>query len=287
MPILVGGTGFYLEWLMRGRPAAPPTDPSVLRQVEDEMGADGSVWDTSLERLRAVDPQYAAQLLPNDYYRLKRALCVYRATGAPLSSFPRYPAALDGSIRWHAFYLTADREYLARRIDQRCLDMLRSGLLEEVWGLRNQGLQADCPAGRAIGYAETLAFFDQVTAMPVLGPLRECSEARRSLEQLVERFQGATRKYCRKQETWYAKRRDFTWIQRPTPFADFSDALLDQLTGCLREAHDSGYLKQQDELARLASRGDPRGTARRMRTYSSEASVDYALLDTVEMLIKS
>lgn len=241
----------------------------------------------SLERLRAVDPQCAAQLLPNDYYRLKRALSVYRATGTPLSSFPRYPAELEGSIRWHAFYLTADRECLARRIDQRCLDMLRNGLLEEVWSLRKKGLQADCPAGRAIGYAETLAFFDQITTVHALGPLRECSEARRNLEQLLERFQNATRKYCRKQETWYAKRRDFTWIQRPTPFEDFSDALLDQLIGCLEETQDRASLRQQDESARLASRGDPRGTKKRMRTYRSESSVDYALLDRVETLIKS
>ena len=113
---------------------------------------------TKFGRLRKVDPEYASKLMSNDYYRLKRALSVYYALGRPLSSFTRYGRWKVEDIKWHAFYLTADREILARRIDMRCIEMLMQGLLEEVWELRGQGLRVDCPAGRAIGYAECLDF---------------------------------------------------------------------------------------------------------------------------------
>lgn len=282
VPILVGGTGFYLEWLMHGRPASPPTDLGAMLKVEQDIAQDGS-WEQSLERLRGVDPEYANKLMSNDYYRLKRALSVYYALGKPLSSFTRYGSRKMADIEWHAFYLTADREYLARRIDTRCIEMLMQGLLGEVWQLRKQGLRADCPAGRAIGYAECLAFFDQIEKV-TSRPLNESDEAKRLLTELVEHLQNATRQYSRRQETWYVKRKDFTWVLRRTPFQPFQrgDALIQEVLRSL--AGEGSNLEHLDKEARSVLRNE--SVRKRMRTYRADVKYDSdLLLGQIEALI--
>ena len=84
--MIVGGTGFYLKWLMHGRPNEAHHDVKVTREIEAEVVKDSS-WDVSLKRLEEVDPVHAKKLSRNDYYRLVRSLVVHRLTGRPVSSF--------------------------------------------------------------------------------------------------------------------------------------------------------------------------------------------------------
>lgn len=91
-PILVGGTGLYLDWVVNGRPGAPPSDPDILNIIQAEISMDPD-WETSLQRLSRVDPEYAKVLQANDYYRLYRALTIHRMTGSGPSVFKDRKAA--------------------------------------------------------------------------------------------------------------------------------------------------------------------------------------------------
>jgi tRNA dimethylallyltransferase len=212
VPVVVGGTGFYMDWLLRGRPKAPPTDPEILAQIEAELATDNGCWQQSIARLRATDPEYAKVLLPNDYYRLKRALSVHRATGQPLSSFKRDGALGRGSFDFRCFFLTADREAVCRQIDARCETMLIRGLLNEAVQLHQQGLRRDCQAGRSIGYAQALELIDKLKGIDA-----SPQQTEQLLLEFLSGFKAISRQYSRKQESWFAKRSEFKWIVRPLP----------------------------------------------------------------------
>lgn len=213
VPILVGGTGFYLEWILRGRPSAPQTDPTVMRRVEEEILAGLHSCQEQLEVLRTVDPISAARLGTNDLYRLKRALTVFYQTGQPLSSFSRYSGRpANETIQWHCFYLTCPREVVSRRIDARCEVMVQAGLVEEVVKLVREGqLVPGTPAARSIGYQETLDFLDQLKQ---LGNPVEEEAADRLFLSYLDTFMGTTRGYARRQESWFRKAPEFHWIDR-------------------------------------------------------------------------
>jgi len=261
VPILVGGTGFYLQWLLRGRPSAPPTDPLVLEQVDREIKEDLNDWKTSLGRLQAVDSAFAAKLNANDYYRLKRALAVYRQTGQPLSSFKTdqtRQVTPSAQVQWRCFYLyCSDRQYLFERLDRRCEHMIASGLVDEVKNLKQAGrLLAESSPGRAIGYKETLDYLDS-------GDDRE----------YLERFQAATRQYTRRQECWFTKMPEFIWLDRSAPF---SDELLDlqRFAGHIEEIFsnekdiETAFVKAcQEQRAFYLSAEERKKREKLMRTY--------------------
>lgn len=256
IPILVGGTGFYLDWILKGRPGAPPTDPQILKQVEREIETEDSSsntqkWNMWWERLRSVDPEYAQVILPNDFYRLKRALAVHRSTGLPLSHFKRTAesVSLSKSYDFRCFFITADREYICRNIDSRCEEMLSRGLLEEVYNLKLAGFHANCQAGRSIGYFESLKFLSKLeleqnlktllnegssitepnttntmedTKGHIVQTATNTSLPSKAIVKLfiefLDEFKSATRQYSRKQENWFASKSEFKWIRREEPF---------------------------------------------------------------------
>ena len=85
VPLVVGGTGFYMNWLLRGKAEPPEIPEPVYLSVKKELS--GKTWEESFKILKTVDPTYAASLAENDFYRLERALAVHRHTGKPNSSF--------------------------------------------------------------------------------------------------------------------------------------------------------------------------------------------------------
>jgi tRNA dimethylallyltransferase len=217
VPILVGGTGFYLDWVVRGRPGAPPTDPLVLKEVEEMLAKDAN-WEESLKRLMEVDEEYAAVLMRNDYYRLKRALVVQKMTGAPLSSFKhRRRSSEELSVDWRCFYLAvSNRMALLAHLDKRCEMMVQRGLVQEVLQLVKQGFGPDCQAGRAIGYKEVLDLLAKLRRLP-----REQWDA--AFVEFIGEFQSQTRQYTRRQEKWFYGMQEFQWIERPSLSEDLPD----------------------------------------------------------------
>lgn len=221
-PILVGGTGLYLDWILNGRPTAPATDQLILKVIEEELATDQSDWSKSIERLRLVDSEYASVVKTNDYYRLKRALVVHRMTGQPLSSFKtrRASSKVDqmATVDWKCFYLhPEDRLAMMRHIDRRCEAMIQRGLLTEVLDLLDQGLSRNSQPARAIGYNETISFIDRVRSSPI-----ELHD--QCVLDYINTFQAETRKYVRRQENWFASHKEYQWIRRSLT-ADIDDAV--------------------------------------------------------------
>ena len=259
IPILVGGTGFYLDWILRGRPSAPPTDPEALKAVETDL--DETSWENCFKLLQEVDPEYSKVILANDFYRLKRALAVHKATGFPLSHYKRAPSKLIESYDFRCFFITSDREYVCRNIDWRCEEMLIKGLLEEVDTLRRKGLTRDCKAGRSIGYLESFNLLDSIKI--IYNEASEVNKADSSIYsstffKFLDEFKSATRQYSRKQENWFASKSEFKWIRRPSPFTPILPETCPLLLMVLkavqvsREEYDAinGWLADEDVLAR-------------------------------------
>ncbi len=196
-PIVVGGTGLYIDGLVRGTAyAAAPSDPDARRAIEAEYDAMGG--EAFRQRLAAADPDRAAVLHPRDKKRLVRAWEVYVLTGRPISwhdtqsqlAEPRYTAyitALD----------FADRGMLYERIDRRARAMFDAGLVDEVRRLLDAGVGPETTAMQAIGYKEVAAYL----------------AGRCTLEEAVDAVCRASRRYAKRQLTWLRSRQDVHWLR--------------------------------------------------------------------------
>ena len=206
LPVVSGGTGFYLKNFIQGLPEAPPSVPGLRQTLRGEMRERGAA--ALRGELEKADPVSAGRIHPNDHYRLIRALEVYRLTGCPLSSFAP-PGAAGGAtrspFRFLLIALERDREDLYRRIDARCGAMFRQGLPGEVRGLWEAGYGPDDPGMKAIGYRE---FFTGEEPGPVSGREPEgrpdrcpISTDTAAVEALVARN---SRRYAKRQICYFA-----------------------------------------------------------------------------------
>jgi tRNA dimethylallyltransferase len=198
LPVISGGTGFYLKNFVTGLPGAPPSDAALRAALREELRLRGSA--ALAEELAARDPVSAARIHPHDEYRLLRALEVFRSSGRPLSSYPLSGAG-QRDYRLLIIGLTRTREELYRRIDERCAAMFRAGLPGEVKGLLSAGYGPHDPGMRAIGYRE---FFVE----PSPGEIR-FSEDTPSVQALVARN---SRRYAKRQLCYFASIPGVTWI---------------------------------------------------------------------------
>jgi tRNA dimethylallyltransferase len=201
LPVVSGGTGFYLLNFVMGLPEAPPSDGEIRGQLKEELKAAGAA--VLVEELARCDPQSAARIHPHDEYRLLRALEVFRLSGRPLSSYPRYGGTGGGRPHCRFLLLGIDREREAvyRRIDERCARMFRQGLPGELRRLRDAGYGPSAPGLRAIGYKE---FFVETSPgeWGISGDLA-------GVEALVARN---SRRYAKRQITYFASIPAVQWV---------------------------------------------------------------------------
>ena len=195
-PILVGGTGLWLDAVVRGRPfAGGHAGGAVRRELQAQLAREGI--GPLLEELRQVDPEAAERLHPADEKRILRALEVYRETGKTISAHnaetrdlpPRYDAVWIG-LQFR------DRADLRERIDRRVDEMVRRGLLQEVQALLAGGLPRDATALQAIGYKQFLAVADGAA----------------TADQAVEEVKLRSRQYAKRQLTWLRRNPAIHWI---------------------------------------------------------------------------
>eukprot|EP00931_Biecheleriopsis_adriatica_P018035 TRINITY_DN12735_c0_g1_i2.p1 TRINITY_DN12735_c0_g1~~TRINITY_DN12735_c0_g1_i2.p1 ORF type:complete len:750 (+),score=169.79 TRINITY_DN12735_c0_g1_i2:134-2383(+) len=200
VPIVVGGSCMYLDWLVKGEPDAPKSDPDAQAGIWEELKVfqESLDWDGAISVLAAADPEKAAKILPNNWRALVRQLEVVRGSQKRTGRSCR-------SYDMRAFFLCPpDRQALFHRIDRRCLAMLRVGLLEEVAGLAAEGrLREDTPAATAIGYRQVLDYLTR------LQPRDADVE---TFCHFVRGFSSATRNYARSQMHWFMKDKAFTWL---------------------------------------------------------------------------
>lgn len=197
LAILVGGSGLYLRALLRGISPVPPGDPAVRQELRRRLAADG--LGTLVEELRSVDPATAERLSPGDSQRVLRALEVARVSGEPLSAWiARQPF---GARRLAAVEvgLTLPRTILYDRIEGRTAGMFRRGWVAEVEGLLGRGVEPHLPAFQAIGYR-------QISHHLLNGW---------SLERAREETVRATRRFAKRQLTWFRKEVGVTWFTDP------------------------------------------------------------------------
>ncbi|WP_034800652.1 tRNA (adenosine(37)-N6)-dimethylallyltransferase MiaA [Intrasporangium oryzae] len=189
-PLLVGGSGLYVRAAL-DRLDIPPTDPAVRAELEAESERAGAA--AMYERLREVDPAAAAQIQPANVRRVVRALEVIRLTGRPFSASMPIREFVSPTVM---LGLRVAREVLDERIDRRTARMFHDGLVDEVKALLAHGLRDGVTASRAIGYSQAIAVLDGAT----------------SIEEAIEDTAQATRRYARRQESWFRPDPRITWL---------------------------------------------------------------------------
>ena len=195
--IIAGGTGLYMDSLIRGNNFAPFPSTGVREALEARAEAEGI--QPLLEELAQVDPESAGRLHPSDRKRIIRALEVYRETGITITEHNRRTREVPPKYRpiWLGLDFS-DRAALYRRIDRRVEIMLEAGLLEEIRSLLESGIPESCTAMQAIGYKEFL---------PVLRGERALCDAAAEVCQ-------SSRRYAKRQLTWFRRNPNMHWIAR-------------------------------------------------------------------------
>ena len=197
-PVIVGGTGLYIESLLSGRDfSAAPGDSGVREALSAEYDVLGGA--AFREKLRLVDPDRAEKLAPGDKKRLVRAMEIYTLTGETITAHDERTKAFPPRYASRRFALTwNDRETLYARIRRRVDEMVAAGLFEEVEHLLSAGLSDKCTAMQAIGYKEIAA--------AIRG---ECSR-----EDAIETVKRESCRYAKRQLTWLRRDKELIWLPR-------------------------------------------------------------------------
>ena len=203
LPILVGGTGLYIDSLLSGRDFAGRQEENAGLREQLSADYDRLGGEAMLRRLAAFDPERAEKLHPADRRRIVRAIEIYELTGKTITQHDRETQALPPRYRAMKLCLSfRDRERLYARIDRRVDRMAETGLFEEVEALLREGLSPDCTAMQAIGYKEA--------AQALRGEI--------SRGQALDLIKQNSRRYAKRQLTWFKRNgsaRWFLWDQEP------------------------------------------------------------------------
>jgi tRNA dimethylallyltransferase len=199
LPVLVGGTGLYVRTLLEGIAPVPEIDPDIRAAVR------AMPVSQSFEALRREDPVAAQRLRPSDTTRVARALEVVRSTGTPLAHWHQHrTGGIADQVSLRPLILLPPRDWLARRCDARFAEMMREDGLEEVRRLLDRNLNPLLPVMRAIGVRELAALL--------------AGEA--TAEQALARGQAATRRYAKRQYTWFSRQPPADWPRLRDPLGD-------------------------------------------------------------------
>ena len=220
VPIVVGGSTMYLQWLVQGTPDAPKASKAIEEKAESLLreAEHAGKWDQAKEILSKYDPLRAASLGRNDWYRMRRYLEVALSVekdGRVAGEGGRIPNFPDLDLR--CYFLSEDREQLYRMIDYRCEAMLKMGLIDEVVNLvRAEQLTPMTTAAKAIGYRQTLEYLGEEIAREEDEDVNAPSVAFR---RYLANFATATRNYAKRQLQWYRKDMSFLWLRIERPDA--------------------------------------------------------------------
>lgn len=213
--IIAGGTGLYMDSLIKGNDFAPFPATGVREKLEARAALVG--FDALLEELRAVDPESAERL--KDTRRIIRALEVYYETGITITEHNRRTQATPP--RYKPLWLGldfAERSELYKRIDMRVDIMLEMGLIKEIQELLDSGISVKCTAMQAIGYKEFVA------------ALNGCG----TIEQAAEEVRKSSRHYAKRQLTWFRRNKNIHWLIRET--GQGSEEILNRARQVIRES---------------------------------------------------
>lgn len=194
IPIVVSGTGFYIRILMNGIFHAPESDWNLRKKLEEEAKLNGK--EVLHKKLFDIDPATAIKLHKNDSRRIIRAIEIYELTGKPISFWKKIKPETN-KFDFVVFGIRRNRTDLYKRVDKRVDDMIKNGFLEEVRVLLSK-YGKDVPAFKGLGYKGLAEFLTKDTDY--------------SLEKIIEKIKINTRRYVKRQITWFKKEACINWI---------------------------------------------------------------------------
>jgi len=191
---VVGGTGLYIKTLLGGLLQCPPADHVLRQQLRDQAEAQG--LETLYKRLEELDPDSAKKIHARDRVRVLRALEIIELTKKPLSALVQGHGFQDSAFQALKICLQIDRKELYHRIDERSLLMVEKGLVEETENLLARGYSPDLKPMKSLGYRHAVRHL----------------EGRYDREEMVRQLQLDTRRYAKRQLTWFRADPSITWI---------------------------------------------------------------------------
>ncbi|MDD5949472.1 MAG: tRNA (adenosine(37)-N6)-dimethylallyltransferase MiaA [Lachnospiraceae bacterium] len=197
IPIVVGGTGFYIQALLYDIDFAGTGEESSIRKNLERIAKEEGA-EVLHARLQEVDPESAKIIHPNNVKRTIRALEFYEETKTPISAHNEEQRQKESPYDFRYFVLTHDRGILYERIEQRVDQMLQEGLVEEVRHLKDMGYTRDMVSMQGLGYKEILSYLDEEI----------------SLDQAVSILKRDTRHFAKRQLTWFRRERDVIWLDK-------------------------------------------------------------------------
>ena len=197
IPILAGGTGFYIQAVVKDIDFSDNTEKSPVREALEKL-AEEKGSEFLHERLREIDPPSADKIHANNVKRVIRALEYYQMTGERISDHNAREAEKESPYNTAYFVLNDVRERLYARIDSRVDEMLKQGLLEEVQKLADMGYTKDMVSMQGLGYKEILSYLDHTC----------------TLEEAVYILKRDTRHFAKRQLTWFKREKDVIWVNK-------------------------------------------------------------------------
>ena len=220
IPIVVGGTGFYIQALLYDIDFTENEGNHAYRQ-KLELLAQEKGTQFLHDMLRAVDEKAAEDIHANNVKRVIRALEFYEETGTKISEHNEKERAKESPYSFFYFVLNDDRAKLYERIDRRIDEMIEEGLVEEVRSLKERGFTRDMVSMQGLGYKEILDYLNGVT----------------SLEEAIYILKRDTRHFAKRQITWFKRERDVIWVNKNEFYYD-EEKILQFLTEKIKKGLD-------------------------------------------------
>ena len=220
VPIVAGGTGFYIQALLKqvdfGNEREEDHTDGLREELEEFAREKGA--DALHQRLQELDPEAAAEIHPHNVRRVIRAIEFFEETGAPISEHNASWRFRESPYRYVYFVLDDERDRLYSAIDARIDVMIENGLVEEVRKLMMRGLTEDYVSMKGLGYKELLPYF----------------RGEYDLDEAVRIIKRDTRHFAKRQLTWFRREPNVTWI-RKQDFGYDEDAILQYMLDQIRE----------------------------------------------------
>ena len=196
IPILVGGTGFYIQAILKDVDFAKTQVSDLRKKLEQEAEEKGACY--LHEKLRQIDQVAAEQIHANNVKRVIRAIEYFEETGQPISAHNAQQKENESPYDYSYYVLTMDRDALYERIEQRIDQMLENGLVNEVKALKQMGCMKGMTSMQGLGYKEILDYLD----------------GRCTYEEAVYLLKRDTRRFAKRQLTWFRREEDVIWIDK-------------------------------------------------------------------------
>jgi tRNA dimethylallyltransferase len=195
VPFVVGGTGLYIRVLLGGVLYSPPLDPELRSRLREELAARGP--EVLHEQLKELDPESAERIHPHDRVRILRALEIIHLSKTRLSSLVKNHRFRDNPFQALRICLQIEREQLYHRINERCVRMIQNGLARETAELLKKGYSPALKSMKGLGYRHMV----------------EVLEGRWDMETALGKLQLDTRRYAKRQLTWFRADPENVWVK--------------------------------------------------------------------------